>query len=51
MNRSGSALGSGIIIGESGDELYIATNHHVLSDAKSVSVIIGMDDAPWSMLI
>ena len=45
MTRSGSALGSGIIIGESGDELYIATNHHVLSDAKSVSVIIGMDDA------
>ena len=45
MTRSGSALGSGIIIGESGDELYIATNHHVLSDATSVSVIIGMDDA------
>lgn len=41
---SGEALGSGVIIGEDGDELYIATNYHVISGATAVSVLIGEDE-------
>ena len=40
----GEALGSGVIIGEEGDELYIATNFHVISDATDVKVLMGNDE-------
>ena len=42
---SGEALGSGVIIGEEGDELYIATNYHVIDGASAVSVLVG-DEEP-----
>ncbi len=38
---SGEALGSGVIIGEQEDELYIATNFHVIDGASDVSVLMG----------
>lgn len=31
--------GSGIIIGENGDELWIVTNHHVIEDANAIAVV------------
>ncbi len=34
-----SGAGSGVIIGDSGTELWIATNYHVIENAKSVTVI------------
>lgn len=43
-NYSSEALGSGVIIGEEGDELYIATNYHVIADASAVSVLIGVSE-------
>lgn len=39
------ALGSGIIIGEEGDRIYIATNYHVISSASDVSIIAGSDNS------
>lgn len=36
--QEGSASGSGIIIGENDDELLIATNYHVIEDAKKLTV-------------
>lgn len=38
------ALGSGIIIGEQNDKIYIATNYHVIEGASAVSVIVGEDE-------
>ncbi|MCR5005035.1 MAG: trypsin-like peptidase domain-containing protein [Clostridiales bacterium] len=40
----GEALGSGVIIGESEDELYIATNFHVINNATDVKVLMGSDE-------
>lgn len=40
----GEALGSGVIIGEEGDELYIATNFHVINGATDVKVLMGSDE-------
>lgn len=40
----GEALGSGVIIGEEGDELYIVTNFHVIKGASDVKVLIGKDE-------
>lgn len=37
--REGSASGSGFIIGVNGDELLIATNNHVVDDAKTIEVV------------
>lgn len=36
--QTGSASGSGIIVGENDDELLIATNYHVIEDAKKLTV-------------
>ncbi len=38
IERTGESAGSGIIVGESDDELLIVTNHHVISDATTLSV-------------
>lgn len=39
------SLGSGVIIGESEDKIYIATNYHVIESASDVSIIAGSDDS------
>lgn len=39
------SLGSGVIIGEEEDRIYIATNYHVIADASDVSIIAGSDDS------
>jgi serine protease Do len=39
------SLGSGVIIGEEGDKIYIATNYHVIAEASDVSIIAGSDDS------
>ena len=36
--RESSGAGSGIIIGKDDDNLYIATNHHVIQNAKEINV-------------
>lgn len=36
--QTGSASGSGIIVGENDDELLIATNYHVIEDAEKLTV-------------
>lgn len=36
--QTGSASGSGIIVGENDDELLIATNYHVIEDANKLTV-------------
>ena len=38
MEREGEASGSGIIVGENETELLIATNYHVIEDAKKLMV-------------
>lgn len=38
QTQEAEGSGSGIIIAEDGDELYIATNNHVVEDAKKVTV-------------
>ena len=38
IERTGESAGSGIIVGENDDELLIVTNHHVISDATTLSV-------------
>lgn len=38
MEREGSSGGSGIIVGENDTELLIATNYHVVKDAKKLTV-------------
>lgn len=38
MEREGDASGSGIIVGENDTELLIATNYHVVADAKKLTV-------------
>lgn len=38
MEREGNASGSGIIVGENETELLIATNYHVIEDAKKLTV-------------
>lgn len=38
MEREGSSGGSGIIVGENDTELLIATNYHVVEDAKKLTV-------------
>ncbi|MBR5474163.1 MAG: trypsin-like peptidase domain-containing protein [Lachnospiraceae bacterium] len=37
--------GSGIIIGEEDDKIYIATNYHVIESASDVSIIAGSDNS------
>lgn len=44
ITTEGEVLGSGIVIGEQGDKLFIATNYHVIEDASAVSVIVGSDE-------
>ncbi|MBR1757401.1 MAG: trypsin-like peptidase domain-containing protein [Lachnospiraceae bacterium] len=39
--QEGTGSGSGIIIGQSSEEVLIVTNNHVVADAKSVSVEFG----------
>lgn len=41
----GEALGSGVIIGEEADIIYIATNYHVIDGANSVSILLGADES------
>lgn len=38
LSEEGLASGSGIIIGQSGDELLVVTNEHVIEDAKTIKV-------------
>ncbi len=38
LEREGNASGSGIIVGENETELLIATNYHVIEDAKKLTV-------------
>lgn len=44
MNYTGESLGSGVIIGEEGEKIYIATNYHVIESAEDVSIIAGSDE-------
>ncbi len=45
MAYTGESLGSGIIIGEEDDKIYIATNYHVIESASDVSIIAGSDNS------
>ena len=45
MQYTGESLGSGIIIGEEDDKIYIATNFHVIDSASDVSIIAGSDNS------
>ena len=45
MEYTGESLGSGIIIGEEDDKIYIATNFHVIESASDVSIIAGSDNS------
>ena len=45
MQYTGESLGSGIIIGEEDDKIYIATNYHVIESASDVSIIAGSDNS------
>ena len=38
--------GSGFIIGQDEERLYIATNYHVVEDTNSLTVCLGTDDEP-----
>lgn len=42
-NYESQASGSGIIVSEDSKYLYIATNHHVIEDAKSLTVVFSND--------
>ncbi len=42
--QDSESCGSGIIIGESDEEYYIATNHHVIEDSKELTVLF-VDDS------
>jgi len=43
--RPFESAGSGIIIGEADDKLYIVTNHHVIRNADTVTISVGCDAA------
>ena len=44
-NYTTQSLGSGVIIGEEGEKVYIATNYHVIESASDVSIIAGSDES------